>query len=128
MFLENKMNWYFKVNGDQTQVYHTGRGIFVPVSDAAYVAWAATGFAATTLESAARLGEVLAPLLIRPTDAVVLDAYVGVHADLVLSRPAFKVLFQHENRIRAIERALSLNGSPANLTAGQARAAVKALL
>lgn len=128
MFPDNQTDWYFVINGNQTQVYHTGRGIFVPLADAAYVTWLAKGTPATALPSIARLGEVLAPLFIRPTDATVLDAYVGVHADTVLSRPAFKVLYQHENRIRAIERALSLNGSPANLTPAQAKAAIKALL
>jgi hypothetical protein len=55
------------------------------------------------------------------------DNYWFVAGGLVVVA-SFKIAFNHENRLRAIERALSLNGSPAALTPAQAHAAVKALV
>lgn len=124
----NTGDWYFFVDGNQTQVFHTGRGIFVPVADAAYIAWLGQPDHETTGVSLASLGVALAQFSIRPTEPTVLDSYTGVQAAGILKHAAFKIVFNHENRLRAIERALSLNGSPANLTAGQASAVVKGLM
>lgn len=121
-------NWYWVVAGSATQVYSSASGGYVPVSDATYAAWLATGRNPTRIASEAELGEVLAAHGLRPVAAGVLDAYKDAQAGGVVAAVAFRVLFNHENRIRAIERALGLNGSPADLTAAQARAAVKALM
>ena len=40
----NPQDWYWSVAGDAANVYSSARNIYVPISDAAYVAWqAATG-------------------------------------------------------------------------------------
>jgi len=127
-FTDNPSDWYFTIANDQTQVYSTARGIFVPVADTAFVAWSSGGNVPTNLDSINGLGIALSNFLLRPTDATALDAYTGVQADKVITHLLFKIVFNHENRVRAIERQLALNGSPPNLTANQARAAVKALM
>lgn len=124
----NPNEWYWFVGGDQTQVYASARGVFVPITDATYVAWLAQGNFPTNIDTAANLGQVLAPVLARPTAAAVLDGYTTAQATTIVGHVPFKILFNHENRIRAIERQLALNGSPPNLTAAQAIAAVKALM
>lgn len=132
MSIFNPLDWYWIVGGDQTQVYSSARGIFVPVADPTYVAWLAIPGTppnvATKIDTAANLGQVLAAALARPTDAGVLDGYTTTQATTIVGHVGFKIAFNHENRIRACERALALNGSPANLTAGQAIAIVKALM
>ena len=129
--LFNAADWYWAVGGSTTQVYSSATGSYVPVTDPTYVAWkAVSGHATRTIDSEASLGSVLAPYLRRPTSAApnVLDAYQDTQAGTIITQAIFKILFNHENRIRAAERALALNGSPANLTPAQARNAVKALL
>jgi hypothetical protein len=121
-------NWYWIVVGDETRVYSSSSGDYVPISNPAYVAWLADGTLPTRIANEVELGEVLAPHRVRPIAAGVLDGYLEKQAGDVVDMVQFKLLFNHENRLRAIERALSLNGSPANLTAAQARAAVKVLL
>lgn len=121
-------DWYWFIGGDQTQVFSSARGNFFPVSDASYLAWVAKGNTPTNIDTVANLGAVLAPYLLRPTQAGVLDGYQNEHAGNIIQKVEFKVTFNHENRIRAVERALSLNGSPPALTVGQALAAVKALM
>lgn len=121
-------NWYWFVGSDRSQVYSSAGGDFVTGDDPAFLAWSADGTAPTIIMSAEDLGAVLAQYQLRPTAADVLDAYKGAHAAGIVSAVVFKVLFSHENRLRAIERALGLNGNPANLTAPQALAAVKSLM
>lgn len=121
-------NWYWRVAGSNTQVYSSASGDYVPVNNAAYQAWLASSGIPTAVGTEAELGEVLAPLNLRPTAAGVLDGYKVWQAGNIVDAIQFKLLFNHENRLRAIERALSLNGSPADLTANQARNAVKALM
>ncbi len=126
--LYNPSNWYWKVAGSTTQVFSSAAGDFVPVADATYQAWLASGNVPTVIDTEANLGAVLAPYLLRPAAANVLDGYKDKLAVDVIAAVIFKVLFNHENRIRAIERALSLNGSPPDLTPAQAKNAVKALM
>lgn len=121
-------NWYWIVGGSTTQVYSSAVGDYVPVADATYQAWIAPGRVPTAIDTEANLGQVLASYLLRPVAANVLDGYKTSQAATIVAQIVFKVLFQHENRLRACERALALNGSPADLTAGQAKAAVKALM
>lgn len=127
----NPYNWYWIVGGSATQVYSSASGNYVPVSDATYQSWAAKGNSPTSIDSEASLGSVLSAYFLRPAAANVLDGYKqSLAAKIVLQdfQAVFKILFNHENRIRAIETALSLNGSPPQLTAAQAIAAVKALM
>lgn len=126
----NIRNWYWKVNGSTTQVYSSAAGDYVPVSNPTYVAWLAAdpGNVPTSIASEAELGEVFALPRLRPVAAGVLDGYLEKQAGDLVDATQFKILFNHENRIRAIERALLLNGSPPNLTPAQAKAAVKVLL
>lgn len=121
-------NWYWIVASDQTQAYSSASGTFVSAADTTFVAWKAAGKTPTNIDSNASLGDALAPYQIRPVHAGVLDGYTTSQASTVISHVAFKILFNHENRLRAVERNLALNGSPANLTAQQALAAVKALM
>lgn len=121
-------DWYWVVGGSQTHVFSSASGTFVSINNARYRAWVAAGGIATKIASAAELGEVLATYLVRPTDADVLDGFKDATAAEVIGRQFFRVIFNHENRLRAIERELNLNGSPADLTPNQARSAVKALM
>lgn len=124
----NPFNWYWIINGSTTHAYSSASGDLVPVDNAAYVAWASDGTLATRIGSAAELGEVLAPLRLRPTHAGTLDGYLEKQAGDLIDAVQFKLLGNHENRIRAVERALGLNGNPPNLTPAQMKAAVKVLL
>jgi len=122
-------NWYWYVGGDETRAYSSAVGNYVLANDASFQAWLALGNTPTSIASAFDLGGgALAPYLLRPIDAAVLDGYKDALADYIVIGVVFKILFNHENRLRAIERNLSLNGSPPNLTAAQAKAAVKALM
>jgi len=124
----NPKNWFWIVAGDEQRLFASATGDYVAPTAPAYLAFIAAGGFATRIASEAELGAVLAPHRVRPVHAGVLEAYLTEQAQDVVDAVQFKVLFQHENRIRAIERALNLNGSPANLTAAQARNAVKVLL
>jgi len=129
MIAFNASNWYWSVTGIAGQVYSSALGDYVPTNNATYVAWLGSGGITSKSDSEASLGIVLANAgVLRPVAAGVLDGYKGGQATNIVATTVFKVLFNHENRLRAIERALSLNGSPADLTAGQAVAAVKALM
>ena len=123
----NASDWYWFVDGDATKVYSSKVGDFVALNNAAYVAWQGDGSRAVDTESDT-LANTLQQLLLRPTSATILDAYKGKQADDVITKIMFKIDFNHENRLRAIERSLGLNGSPPALTPAQARAAVKALM
>jgi hypothetical protein len=122
--------WYWIVAGDKTQAWSAAAGGFVPTTDATFIAWKSTGGVPDTIGSLADLADVLQTQVPNLTvnDATVSDAMKTAQARAIVLMPIFKVLFNHENRIRAIERNLTLNGSPAALTVLQAVAAVKALL
>lgn len=127
-FSAHKADWYWKKEDDQTQVYSSKRGIFVVLDDAEFIAWSSDGTLPSRVASNSDLGDVLARHRLRPTNASLLDAYQDTQAIDIIDATQFKIIFNHENRIRALERAAGLNGSPANLTAQQARAAIKVLL
>lgn len=121
--------WYWYVAGDRSRVFSTASGDYLPANDPAVVAWMADGTVPHNADSEQELGQRLATdNVARPVAVNVLDGYRDEHSRGIVAQTVFKVLFQHENRLRAIERALNLNGSPSNLTAGQARAAIKALM
>lgn len=96
-------NWYWIVAGDETRAYSSASGDYVPVSDETYQAWLASGNAATRIANEDELAEVLAPYQIRPAAATVLDKYKDAHARRLTIEIVAKVLFNHENRIRALE-------------------------
>ena len=121
-------SWYWLVAGDTTRVFSSASGDYVPAADPTFAAWSAQGNVATPIDTEANLGSVLALHSLRPIPAGILDGYQAEHARLIGLLPIFRVLFNHENRLRAIERALSLNGSPPNMTQAQAIAAIKALM
>lgn len=121
-------DWYWIVGGDQTKAFSSAVGDYVQASNQTYQNWLAAGGVATKIDTEQNLGAVLAPYQVRPALASVLDGYTGALADSVIVLAAFKILFNHENRLRACERALGLNGSPQNITPAQARSAVKALM
>lgn len=124
----NPLNWYWVVGNSTTQVYSSAVGDFVSVNDPIYQAWLKRN-QPTTIDSDANLGQVLAQNnSLRPKPAGILDGYTTAMAGNIVVQAIFKILFNHENRLRAIERNLTLNGSPPALTAQQAVAAVKALM
>jgi hypothetical protein len=121
-------NWYWNVANSATQVYSSAAGDYVPLADASYQAWLALGNSPTAIASEAALGALLPDWVPRPIPAGILDGFKIARATGVVNAVQFKVLFNHENRLRAIERSLGLNGSPADLTAGQAINAIKLLM
>jgi hypothetical protein len=114
-------NWYWAVSGDQQEVYASARGIFVPISDATYVAWQDRGNHPTPIGSTSELAAILAPAFARPNDATLLNLHQTEQATNILSKAAFKVLFNHENRIRALEGKVAIS-------VPQALTAIKALM
>ncbi len=115
----NLLDWYWQVGEDTSQFYSSARGIFVPNTDATFVAFQAEN-SVIKIDTIANLGAELAVLKLRPNNTQVLAAYQQASAsavDLVIGR----VLFNHENRIRALE-------AKAPITAVQFTAAIAALL
>lgn len=114
-------NWYWIVAGDETKVYSSAVGDYVPAADATYQAWLAAGNAPTRIASEDELGEVLDPYAARPVNASVLDKYTDSQAKRLTLEIIAKVLLSHENRIRVLEGKQTLN-------AAQFKTAIKALL
>lgn len=118
----NPANWYWVVAGSPTQVYSSAAVAYVPVADATYNAWLATGGTATPIPVEQDLWDLLtlAGVAIpagKSTSDAAKNALVSGGINLVIG----KILFNHENRIRALE------GS-AQITVAQFIAGVKALL
>ncbi len=99
----NARDWYWKVAGSITQVYSSKVGDYVPVNNAIYLAWIALGNSPTKIDTEANLGDVLAAYSLRPVAAGVLDGYTDSQATALPIDAVRKVLFNHENRIRALE-------------------------
>lgn len=114
-------NWYWYVAGDETRAYSSASGDYVPASDATFQAWRADGSIPTRILNEAELGEVLAPYSLRPAHVGVLDAYKDSQAVKLTVETAAKVLFNHENRLRALE-------GKAPASAAQFKIALKALM
>lgn len=117
----NPSNWYWFVGGDLTKVYSSLIGDYIPVNDPTFVEWSSDGTSPTRIDTEQNLGEVLAPLLIRPVQANVLEGYQSAQTDHVAMKLIFKLFFNHENRIRALE-------GKTPITVAQARAFVKGLM
>jgi hypothetical protein len=114
-------NWYWYVGGDETRAFSSAAGDYLPVTSSAFQSWKATGGLPTRIASEQELGEVLAPHAVRPMNTTVLDAYKDSQAAKLTIEIAAKVLFNHENRLRALE-----GKAPAN--AAQFKTALKALM
>lgn len=114
-------NWYWIVGGDESRVYSSAIGGYLPADDAGYLAWLAGGGVATRILNEDELAEVLANASVRPANAAILDKYKGSQADNLTMKLVAKVLFNHENRVRALE-------GRAAVTANQFRNALKDML
>lgn len=99
----NPRNWYWTVNGSTTQVFSSAAGNYVPIDNAAYLAWVAAGGNPTRIANEAELGEVLAPLQLRPTAANVLDGYKESQANKLTVEVIAKVLFRIVNDLRVLQ-------------------------
>lgn len=91
-------DWYWHVNGDLTQAYHSARNAYVPSTDAGFAAFTADGTLATRIDSEASLADVLAKYglpFLAAKPAVTFD-------DDPIKRALFEVMFNHENRIRTL--------------------------
>jgi hypothetical protein len=113
--------WYWFVGGDNSKVYSSAVGDYVPLSDPKYVAWLLADNVPTAIMNEDDLGDVLSQVLQRPVASGVLDSYTAKLSDDVITAMTFKILFNHENRIRLLE------SRPA-VTVQQFRAAIKALM
>jgi len=121
-------DWFWIVGGDERRVYSSAVGDYMPATDQRYRDWVKAGGVPTRIANEFELGEVLAPYALRPAPAGIVDGYAEKRARGVVDPAGFKVTMDHENRLRAIERQLGLNGSPENLPALDARDAIKKLM
>lgn len=96
-------DWYWKVGSDDTKVFSSKSTDYVLVSDPEYVAFLGDGNSPAVTDSQGTLAAYLATLSIRPSNASVLDAYRGSQASKLTLEIVAKVLFNHENRVRALE-------------------------
>lgn len=128
----NARNWFWKVGGSTTQVYSSGAGNFVPVSNSQYQAWLAQGNVPTSIADEISLGRVLADytdIITRPIPAGVLDGFKTQLSDY--AERIFRTILQPtklntENRIRACERITGLSTAP-NLTGAELKQLLKDL-
>lgn len=114
-------DWFWLVGDDQSRAYSSKVGDYVPANDAAFVAWKADGTSPSRIASAAELGAVLAQLSLRPAADGVLAGYLDSQIDDVVIKKLFKIIFNQENRLRALE-------GKQPITVAQARAAFRGLL
>lgn len=98
------IDWYWIVAGSTTQVYSSKVGDYVPINNAAFLAWKAAGDKTPTpIATEGELGEVLAVHFLRPVPVAVLDSYKDAHAGKLTIEVVAKVLFQIVNEIRALK-------------------------
>src|SRR5689334_22083647 len=97
----NPLKGYWIVAGAVDKVFSTAVGDYVPISDPTYVAWLATGLKPRKTPSETTLANVLTRYSLRPVNASVLAAYQTAKAS-ALDQIQFRMLFNHENRIRAL--------------------------
>jgi hypothetical protein len=86
-------DWYWIVGGNTVQVYSSKVSVrnYVPVSDAAFVAWSVDGMLPTKIDTEANLGAVLAPYLLRPIPQGILDGYLDEQMKQIVIQPEFKI-------------------------------------
>jgi hypothetical protein len=121
-------DWYWIVASVSGKVFSSKIGDYVLLSDPTYLDFISDGTTPTAIDNESNLGIVLSEASIRPVAATVLNGFLDNEVENVIIRRIFKIVFNHENRLRAVERSLGLNGSPANLTVAQAKAVIRNLL
>lgn len=117
-------NWYWLVGVDQTKVYSSQAGDYVPLTDPTFQAWSVDGTLPAKIDTEASLGALLSPYypdVARPVAANVLAGYQQDQSDDIFRHKLIKLLFALLNRIQVLE------GKSA-LTLVQARAYVKGLM
>src|SRR5689334_10268608 len=116
------LNWYWTVNSDtQGRVYSSKLGDYVPISDATYQAWLASGGVASSVNAEVEIGVLLAsqyPGVTRPVPAAILDGYQQEQSDDIFRHKLIKFLFNLNNDVRVLK-------GQQPLTVAQARAAMK---
>lgn len=117
----NPLDWYWIVGGDETKAYSSKTGDYVASDDATFVAWKLAGNSPTRIASTDELAEVLDGARARPVNADLLDRFKTSQASKLTLELVAKVLFNHENRLRALE-------GKATVTANQFANALKAML
>lgn len=127
----NPLDWYWHVGGDLTRAFSSKLGDYVPASDAAFTVWKAAGNLPTMIDTEFNLGGVLGRPkyggVVRPLVAGVLDGFQDAQAVDIVDVAMFRILFNYENRLRALERQTGLGTAP-DLTPAQAKNAVKNLM
>lgn len=103
-------NHYWFVSGDETKVFSSALGDYVPVDDARYEAWVTDGGLTTRIASEENLGKVLADARVRPQKAEVLDAFKGSHADKMVIQVDAKILLWLVNEMRGLKGQQPING------------------
>lgn len=109
--------WYWAVSGKPAQVYSSAAVAYVPVTDPTYVA---SGIPATPIVEQDLIDLLILAGVPVPAGAVESDSAKTLQVS-ALNMVELKALFNHENRIRALE-------SKAPITAAQFVTALKALL
>lgn len=113
MKIYNPANWYWIVGGNETQVFSSAAGDYVPADDPAYLAWKADGTEPSRILNDIELGEVMANARVRPKRAAVLDAFKAQHAKQMTDEVQTKAILWCINEI------LTLKGQP-TITTGPA--------
>jgi hypothetical protein len=119
----NPSNWFWKVGSDTNQVFSSAVAGYVSVNDPSYLEFLDKGGVTTEIVSEESLWDVLSdqcPEKLPSANSTAQDTYKNKQLskmDLV----QFKIAFNHENRIRALE-------GKAAITQAQFQNAVKALL
>jgi hypothetical protein len=106
-------NWYWIVAGDESRVFSSAAGNYVPANDAAFVAWQADGSMPTRIASESDLGEVLADARVRPADeaATVVDAFKDRHARELTLQVVAKWMLWATNEIRVLKGQAPVTGA-----------------
>lgn len=90
MKVYNILDWYWSVVDIPAQVYSSKLRNYVPLDDAAYVAWNADGSIAIRVDTEASLGGVFASYkTLRPIPQGVLDGYLDALTLLIAKQPDF---------------------------------------
>lgn len=99
----NPHNWYWIVGGDETKVFSSASGDYVPANNPTFVAWKADGTVPSRILNEDELGEVLAPYNIRPAAETVLDKYKDHQAKVLTLQTVAKAMFFMANEIRSLK-------------------------
>lgn len=117
----NPSNWYWVVAGSTSQVYSSAAVAYVAPTDPIYLAWLAKGNKPTRIAVEQDLFDLLfAAGVAIPASATASDSQKVAILNSV-DRTLFKILFNHENRIRTL-------AGQAQITKAQFIAAVKSLM